>query len=168
MSADVQPPLHNFNRMLLFDELTAAVQKPGIPRRLSCSPEDWPIDIIFGTREQKVSQNATLRSGVLDRSLLVLGATLGGWAPPVPQDAMSHWVVLMVRGTKHYGCRACRFISGHPETWTGPTDPEPGAVFWKLVCELISYGLCGNVSFIGISAGVDTVLSLVSHINEDP
>ena len=117
MSAEVQPPLRSFDRRLLFDELTAAVQKPGIPKRFSCSPEDWPIDIIFGTREQKDdSQTAAPRSGVLHRSLLVLGATLGGWAPPVPQSAMSHWVVLMVRGTKHYGCRACRFISGHPET----------------------------------------------------
>ena len=168
MSAEVQPSLRIFDRKLVFDDLTAAVQEPGIPKRLSCSPEDWPIDIIFGTREEKVnSQTAAPQSGVLNRSLLVLGATLGGWAPPVPQSAMSHWVVLMVRGTKHYGCRACRFISGHPETWTGPTDPEPCVVFWKLVCELVSYGLCSTVSFIGISAGVDTVLSLVSSINDD-
>ena len=126
------------------------------------------MDIIFGTREEKDdSQTATPRNGVHQRSLLVLGATLGGWAPPVPPSAMRHWVVLMVRGTKHYGCRSCRFISGHPETWTGPTDSEPCVVFWALVCELMSYGLCSTVSFIGISAGVETLLSLVSSINDD-
>ena len=126
-------PLRNFNRRLLFDELTTAVRRPGIPKRLSCSFEDWPFDILFGTSDQREMPTATLEDGVANRSLLVLGANLGGWAPPVPKNAMSHWIVLMVRGTSHYGCRACRFISGHEETWTGPTASEPCVVFWRLV-----------------------------------
>ena len=69
----------------------------------------------------------------------------------------------MARGASHYGCRACRFISGHEETWTVPTASEPYQVFWRLVHFLTERGLSKDVSFIGVSAGVDTVLSLVSE-----
>ena len=41
-------------------------------------------------------------------------------------------------------------------------------VFWNLVRFLAGYRLRKEVSFIGISAGVDTVLSLVSNLDEDP
>ena len=71
-------PLRNFNRRLLFDEFTAAFRRPGIPKRLSCSLEDWPFDILFGASDQREMPTATLEDGVANRSLLVFGASLGG------------------------------------------------------------------------------------------
>ena len=101
------------------------------------------------------------------RSLLVLGAGLGGGAVKFPERYYTSFVVLILRHNGHYGFRKKRYIEGDATTWEGETDEVPCDFFWDICLLLIGMGMQPRMSCLGTSAGVDSILSVVATQTDD-
>ena len=151
-------------------EIQDAFFKPGVPHRLQCGLSDFPLDILIATTDDDKtklrSSNRTtdahlIRSIFQEKKLLVLGADMGGSAVRVPEWVLATHIVLILRTNGHYGCRAARCVPKDATTWEGPTDPRPCDTFWTICNTLALMGIRLRVRFLGISAGVDSILSMV-------
>ncbi len=157
-------------------DLTRAAEKPGVPVNLHCACPEWPLDLLIGKRAAGDAAGGSgcrrladdLVAGALEgKRLLVLGASLGNWIPPVPVHVLKTHVVLMLRSRSHYGCRQDLYQHGIAETWRGRTAAEPCSVFWAVVAALVQRGLGAEVSLLGTSAGVDAILSMLATRPQD-
>jgi hypothetical protein len=133
--------------------------------RLGVSSLYWPMDIIAGEATGTIQTEEALADYLRCRHVLVIGASLGNYHIPVPKHVLSNVVVLLLRtfrGPKRYGYRVDPFISEQSSSWEGDTDMEPCDKFWRVSLALCRLGMCPAMNLLGMSAGVDKILSVVS------
>ena len=126
--------------------------------------DDWPLEICVSS---KTNANQTLKDLLQGRMVIVMCSTLGNWSPRVPQFIADHCIVIYVKNCRRankYGFRACEFKWGDSTTWQNiETEAAPCGRFWKVVQYLYQhYEISTRLSFVGVSAGVDQALSLIS------
>ena len=102
--------------------------------------------------------------------IIVIGATLGGWRPPVPQQYLPGCIVVMLcvnLGLVHYGNRACPFASNEPASWEEDrASPEPCQRTWVIIRHSLALGACPRLTFLGISVGFDHIMSVIASKKE--
>ena len=126
--------------------------------------DDWPLEMCISSGEKSPE---TLMDFVRGRMVIVMCSTLGNWSPRVPQFMANQCIVIYVknhRKTTKYGLRACDFKWGDSSTWQNiETAAAPLGRFSKVVKYLYQYHhISTRLSFVGVSAGVDQALSLIS------
>ena len=144
-----------------------ALSCPGTPVRLTHGDIQWPIDIIIGKGppDLNIEDPAACQTFLSGKEILVIGATLGNWAVPVPARVLDTCVVLLLRtftGRTRYGFRVLDYASGDRNCWECETDDEPCSQFWHSVEALRALGVKPSLKFLGVSAGVDMILSIVA------
>ena len=126
--------------------------------------DDWPVEICISN---KTNADQTTKEMLQGRMVLVMCNTLGNWSPRVPQFIAEQCIVIYVKKCTRkntYGFRACDFKWGDKQTWEeATTDFHPCWRFLKVVEYLeTNYSISTLLSIVGVSAGVDQALSLVS------
>ena len=108
-----------------------------------------------------------LRAYLKGKRLLITGRTLGGWALPIPRRMLQNFVVLELGNCKvesRYGYRGCAFVSGDESSWLCDKNADDivGRVL-DVISGLINLGINPDLSLIGVSAGVDQIMTLASE-----
>ena len=156
-----------------FAECCQAFSPEARPHRIRCGLPEFPMDLVLVPSEndkqlleemQAGSTNAqTVMQEILShRSLLVLGAGLGGGAVTLPDRYYPPYVVLILRPQGHYGFRKVRYIKGDESTWQGDTAAAPCVLFWNICSVLHLMGMQPLMRCLGTSAGVDSIPSVVA------
>ena len=160
----------------LFTECREAFSPQIRPHRLRCGLVEFPMDLVLipsatdtdclnQMKADPTNAESKMKEIFQRRSLLVLGAGLGGGAVSFEPYRYVPYVVLILRNNGHYGFRKKPFIDGDPNTWEGETDTLPCEVFWEIVCALHSMGMQARMSCLGTSAGVDSILSVIATMH---
>ena len=102
--------------------------------------------------------------------ILIIGTPICGWksneAPYFPDDILKDFIVLFLDrnvGRLQYGSRLAKYKRGDEATWSGCTDRRAPQAAWDVIELLLSLGADPYISLMGISAGVDRILSLVAY-----
>ena len=108
-----------------------------------------------------------MQEALRDRRIVIVCSTLGNWCPALPLDVLAKVVVVCVHchvSRRRYGFRSCEFVNGDSSTWNNDdTDFDACDRVWSVVDLLVrKYAASPKVSMIGVSAGVDQALFLVT------
>ena len=172
---DAQSPDHGVAVQLmpqkLLDNLVEAVQHPGVhvlvEEDFSTDPlvkDKYPIEIVVHHCEDLsgITPWNMLRRVLRGRRILVLGSGMGNGIIRVPPRVARHCLIIFLRTKDHYGCRAIPFEWGVRATWEGETALEPVQRFWQLLNKVAILPVEKQMCFMGCSAGVDHILSMVA------
>ena len=107
-----------------------------------------------------------------ERSILVVGSTLGGWVPSFPVGYSDQLVImiLMPKSGKiqHYSICNCPYITGQSATWRADVDLDAIATYVEVLKDLQTCcTACKTLSFLGISAGVLSTMALANATISD-
>jgi hypothetical protein len=142
--------------------LNRCYEDQGVPHTLD--KDDWPLELIL---YDATKASNSMEEALHDRRIVIVCSTLGNWCPALPLDVLAKVVVVCVHchvSRRRYGFRSCEFVNGVSSTWNNnETDLEACIRVWTVVDLLVQkYGARPKVSMIGVSAGVDQALSLVT------
>jgi hypothetical protein len=134
----------------------------GVPHTLD--KDDWPLELIL---YDATNESNSMQEALRDRRIVIVCSTLGNWCPALPLDVLAKVVVVCVHchvSRRRYGFRSCEFVNGDSSTWNNDdTDFNACDRVWSVVDLLVrKYAASPKVSMIGVSAGVDQALSLVT------
>ena len=155
----------------LLGALREAFGRKGKPHRLESDLIEFPVDLILTKASQDVLPNtltkgADVRQAVCKilgrRHILIVGTCSEDTPISIPEEILRKTVVLMLRQNGHYGFRAPLYSEDDVSTWEGPTDDRPVRYCWELCQLLRTLHTKQEVYMLGVSAGVDSILSLVA------
>mgnify|MGYP005648149507 CR=1 FL=1 len=108
-----------------------------------------------------------LRAYLKGKRLLITGRTLGGWALPIPRRMLQNFIVLELGNCKvesRYGYRGCAFESGNEASWLCERNADDiVALVLDVISGFIELGIDPDLTLIGVSAGVDQIMTLASE-----
>merc|ERR1711933_102293 len=103
----------------------------------------WPIHLLWKVYTERAT-TTDLCNGMQTRAILVLGGTIKGWCPLVPDFYLHSAVVVMLKanlGSLQYGWRDCIFTESDENTWQHETTAmTPCIETWKVIDRLIELG----------------------------
>ena len=129
------------------------------------SRSQFPFRVLFGRH----ATTATTQKPFHSKRIICVGAALSGWLPAIPENVLESFVVCMLqekKGSRQYGAREETYNPNDWSTCRGPTAPGFGEDVTALLTELICLGAEPSLALLGVSAGVDRILSIVEYFQE--
>ena len=140
--------------------LEKCLAKPSTPEVIDGHP--CPLRVMFMLA---TTRGKSLEEQLVGRRILFTCSALRGWQPPAPNFVQEDMVILQVLDNKEelrYGFRSVPYRVKCDESWeSNDTDEEAASRPLKLAELLVDkYDCSRDVSMLGVSAGVDIVLSI--------
>jgi hypothetical protein len=136
---------------------------PHSPSHIPWSAPRWPLEV-----EWRYLRQHGVAAGPQNRHILVVGSTLGGYSPHVPDSISCNTIILRLRNvqgrSQYYGYSSEPYQYGRAQTWQGDINNEACDGVILALCCLQVLGCKAQVDFLGISAGVHQILAVVSAL----